>query len=172
MTPLDAQPNAMHYLSPTFGRTLRAMSLSPHLSLSELFTPIPPSEPLFTVPEPTTDGDASTVEHIRRLETHFGQDQLDTTTRSEAGAANRPSRKMSDVLEKGREELARRTGGRPCLRNPVAQLMKVLEDDKDRVEEEKEFVRDPNKLAKMGLLDRTERIVLESGLLASVFLGR
>jgi hypothetical protein len=33
-------------------------------------------------------------------------------------------------IEKGREELARRTGGRPCLRNPVAQLMKLLEDDK------------------------------------------
>jgi hypothetical protein len=148
------------------------MSLSPHLSFSELFTPIPPSEPLFTVPEPTTDGDASTVEHIRRLETHFGQDKFDTSSRPAAGAENRPTRrKMSDVLEKGREELARRTGGRPCLRNPVAQLMKLLEDDKDRVEQEKEFVRD-NKPAKLGLLDRTERIVLESGLLASVFLGR
>lgn len=162
----------MHYLSPTFGQTLRTMSLSPHLSLSEIFTPLPPSKPLFTVPEPTTDGDASTVEYIRRLETHFGQDKFDTSDGPKAGAENRPARRMSDVLEKGREELARRTGGRPCLRNPVAQLTKLLEDDKDRVEEEKDFVRDPSTLAKMGLLDRTERIVLESGLLASVFLGR
>ncbi|GAA5880700.1 hypothetical protein JCM3774_002799 [Rhodotorula dairenensis] len=164
------QPNALHYLAPTFSHVLRAMTFSPHLSLSELFTPVPPSNPLFTVAEPTTDGDASTVDQIRTLEAHFGQDQFDTSTRPRDGPD--AARRVNDAIEKGREELARRTGGRPCLRNPVAQLRKILEDDKARVDEEKEFVRNPNRLGKLGLLDRTERIVLESGLLASVLLGR
>ncbi|GAA5979891.1 hypothetical protein JCM10908_001454 [Rhodotorula pacifica] len=164
------QPNALHYLSPAFTQMLSAMPLTPHLSLSELFTPIPPSAPLFTVAEPTTDGDASTVEHIRALEAHFGQEQFDTSHPA-GGAGVDPKRRIKDSLEKGREELVRRTGGRPCLRSPVAQLMKVLEENKTRVEEEAEFVRDPKK-ARKGLLETTERIVLESGLLASVFLGR
>lgn len=165
-----AQPNALHYLAPAFSHTLRAMPLSPHLTLSELFTPTPPSKPLFTVAEPTTDGDASTVDQIRALEGHFGQEQFDTSARARDELA--ASRRINDVIEKGREELARRTGGRPCLRNPVAQLCKILEDDKSRIAEEKDFIRDLSRVGQMGLLDRTERIVLESGLLASVFLGR
>lgn len=145
------------------------MPLSATLSLPELFTPIPPSEPVFSVYEPTTDGDATTNDCIQALEQRFGQEQYDTSTEPDytgVGAVPR-SRRNSNVLDRSRDELARRTGGTPCLRSAVAQLMQTLRSDELRREES-------TKRSKKDkpLLDRTERIVLESGLLASVFLGR
>jgi len=79
------------------------------------------------------------------------------------GAERAGRESVAQRRERGREELARRTGSRATARSAAAQLLRVVQADERR-----------EGAAGMsgGVLGGTDRIVLEGGLLASVFLGR
>ncbi|GAA5919096.1 hypothetical protein JCM1841_005621 [Sporobolomyces salmonicolor] len=148
------QPHTLHYLLPAFTSLLTALDESPTSRLSSILT----TSSAFALEAPATSSDSSTSSQVRALEQHFGQLALASSTTATSPA---PNLTPSTVSEAGRIALAQRTGSRPWTRFSAAQLLKVRqEDERDSAAQGK------------GVLERTARIVLESGLLASVFLGR
>ncbi|GAA5974008.1 hypothetical protein JCM11641_008210 [Rhodosporidiobolus odoratus] len=141
------QPHALHYLTSTFPHLLAQLSSNPHLKLRDVLT----SASAFSHSTPATGNDSSTSSQVRSLESHFGVLALP------GSMANAPA-----TLAAGRAELARRTGSKPSTRGAAAQLMKVVQA----------YVRETDEgRLKQGVVEGTKRIVLESGLLAAVFLG-
>ncbi|GAA5853403.1 hypothetical protein JCM8547_002441 [Rhodosporidiobolus lusitaniae] len=143
------QPHTLNYLLPSFPSLLTHLSTSaPHVRLSSVLT----ASAAFPLPNPASGGDSSTGKQVRGLETHFG-----------ALAQASSSSSTPALLAEGRKLLASRTGSKVSTRQAVAQLIKVREGDEKEREEGR---------LKAGVLERTERIVMESGLLQAVFLGR
>ncbi|GAA5964251.1 hypothetical protein JCM21900_001802 [Sporobolomyces salmonicolor] len=148
------QPHTLHYLLPAFTSLLTALDESPTSRLSSILT----TASAFALEAPATSSDSSTSSQVRALEQHFGQLALASSTTATSPA---PNLTPSTVSEAGRIALAQRTGSRSWTRFSAAQLLKVRQgDERDSAAQGK------------GVLERTARIVLESGLLASVFLGR
>lgn len=149
--PPASQPSTLHYLSHSFPTLLASLQHSPQSRISSILS----SQTAFSLASPATSGDTSASSQVRDLEMHFGKLSIAQAMAEEGEEDHKPLPKAV-VLEAGRNELVRRTGGKVTSRSAVAQLLKVVQEKG----EEKE-----------GVLERTGRIALESGLLASVFLG-
>ncbi|BGP29117.1 hypothetical protein JCM10296v2_000855 [Rhodotorula toruloides] len=145
------QPAMLHYLSHSFPTLLASLQHSPQSRVSSVLS----SETAFALSSPATSGDTSASSQVRDFEMHFGKLAIAQAMASEGEEDHKPLAGRV-VLEAGRAELVKRTGGKVASRSPVAQLLKLVQEKG----EEKE-----------GVLDRTSKVVLESGLLASVFLG-
>ncbi|GAA5895494.1 hypothetical protein JCM5296_006781 [Sporobolomyces johnsonii] len=154
------QPHTLHYLLPAFPALLTTLDESPTSRLSGILT----TSSAFALEAPATSSDSSTSSQVRLLEQHFGQLALPSSTTASSPVPS-PSPSPSTVSEAGRVALAQRTGSRPWTRFSAAQLLKVRQGDERDLEAQK-ITRGE------GVLERTARIVLESGLLAAVFLGR
>ncbi|GAA6000338.1 uncharacterized protein JCM10292_001465 [Rhodotorula paludigena] len=154
------QPHTLHYLSHDFPSLLSTLIGSPQKRISAILT----AQSAFSLPEPSTCGDTSALPQVRELEHHFGE-LVQGSSGGEGGVAAGAARERAPfetaaLLEAGRQELARRTGSSPTSRSGAAHLLKAVQSDQATEAEGKE-----------GVMSRTGRVVLESGLLASVFLG-
>lgn len=149
--PPASQPNTLHYLSHSFPTLLASLQHSPQSRISSTLS----SQTAFSLASPATSGDTSASSQVRDLEMHFGKLAIAQAMAEEGEEGHKPL-PNAVVFKAGRNELVRRTGGKVTSRSPVSQLLKVVQEKA----EEKE-----------GVLERTGRIALESGLLASVFLG-
>ncbi|BGP21911.1 xylulokinase [Rhodotorula toruloides] len=145
------QPNTLHYLSHSFPTLLSSLQHSPQSRISSILS----SQTAFALSSPATSGDTSASSQVRALEMHFGKLAIAQVLAEEGEEDHKPLAK-GVVLEDGRDELVRRTGEKVASRSPISQLLKVVQEKGEENE---------------GVLDRTGRIVLESGLLASIFLG-
>ncbi|BGP13018.1 hypothetical protein JCM10213v2_000937 [Rhodosporidiobolus nylandii] len=126
---------------------LSRLNASPAVRLSSMLT----ATSAFALATPATGGDSSTSSQVRSLESHFGALSLPTPSSPAA------------QLAAGRAALAQRTGAKPTTRGAAAQLMKVVQGDLKEREEGR---------LRQGVVERSGRITLESGLLAAIFLGR
>ena len=108
--------------------------------------------------------DSSTMSQIKRIEQHFGELSISSTSLSdeeEEGKIWKPR----ELEEKGKDWFCSKTGGRILGRSAVGQLVKMREKDERCIEIGEIGVGG-------GVLGRTERIVLESQLFSSLFVGR
>ncbi|GAA6059595.1 hypothetical protein JCM10212_005094 [Sporobolomyces blumeae] len=162
----SGQPSVLHYLTPTFEAILATLAETPELDVSTMLT-----ADCFSLLTPPAANDTSTLTQVRDLERHFGRlilavPSTDSTSppsgSDEASSSVRPS--PIEILEAGRTAFAARTGSKPGTRQSAAQLLKIRQDDEAAIAQGELEEGD-------GILDRTGRIVLESGLLAAVFLG-
>ena len=105
------------------------------------------------------------MSQIKRIEQHFGELSLSSTSSSDEEEEEGKVWKPRELEEKGKEWFCSKTGGRILGRSAVGQLVQVREKDKRRIEIGEIGVGG-------GVLGRTERIVLESQLFSSLFVGR
>lgn len=104
------------------------------------------------------------MKQIRQLEQHFGRSSLSASLsleKDDQGTVLRPH----ELEEKGREWFCETTGGKVLGASAVGQLIKLREKD-ERDEEIGEVG------VGEGVLGRTEKVVLESQLFSSLFVGR
>ncbi|GAA5842289.1 hypothetical protein JCM9279_005334 [Rhodotorula babjevae] len=154
------QPNTLHYLSPAFPSLLASLSHTPCARLSSVLT----ANCAFSLAHPATAGDSSAGPQVRELELHCG----DTSAAAAAAAHGEEGSRRESVAqrrERGREDMARRTGSRATARSAAAQLLRVVQVDQGHEGGH-------GAGGSGGVLGGTDRVVLEGGLLASVFLGR
>ncbi|KPV78672.1 uncharacterized protein RHOBADRAFT_51111 [Rhodotorula graminis WP1] len=159
------QPHTLHYLSPSFPSLLSALSHTPCARISSILT----ADRAFSLAHPPTSGDSSAAPQVRELELHCGDSAASISAsmhEEEEGGSGRES--VAQRRERGRVEMARRTGSRATARSAAAQLLRVVQMDQGIGQE----LERGQVLGGSGVLGGTDRVVLEGGLFASVFLGR
>ena len=150
-----SQPHTLHYLSHDFPDLLDVLAKTPHARISSVLT----AADAFSLAHPATTGDSSAAPQVRELELHFGtRGAFDETKGSAPTVVS-----LAQRIERGREELARRTRSRFTARSGAAHLLRVVQTD---------MILQGENGAQVSAMDRRGRVVLEGGLLASVFLGR
>lgn len=171
------QPGVLHFLNPQFESLLAILDNSSSRRISEIIN----SSTAFTLEEPASSGDSSSMTQVRKLETHFGKLSLSSSS-STTSSSSSPSTSALTVssassyiltnqqhlqtLEKGREFFASKTGSRVLPQYSAAQLLKIREKDDESLENGEIPSREG------GVLGRTGRIVTESSLLSSIFSGK
>ncbi|GAA5961933.1 hypothetical protein JCM3765_006442 [Sporobolomyces pararoseus] len=173
----SGQPGVLHFLNPQFESLLAILDNSSSRRISEIVN----SSTAFTLEEPASSGDSSTMTQVRKLETHFGKlslssssspisssSSLSVSTRATSSASSSilTVQQHFQILEKGREYFALKTGSKVLPHYSAAQLVKIREKDDESLENGEIPSR------KAGVLGRTGRIVTESSLLSSVFVGK
>ncbi|GAA5983073.1 hypothetical protein JCM5350_006804 [Sporobolomyces pararoseus] len=173
----SGQPGVLHFLNPQFESLLAVLDNSSSRRISEIIN----SSTAFTLEEPASSGDSSSMTQVRKLETHFGKLSLSSsssTTSSSSSPSTSPltvsyasasiltNQQHLQTLEEGREFFASKTGSRVLPQYSAAQLVKIREKDDESLENREIPSREG------GVLGRTGRIVTESSLLSSIFSGK
>ncbi|GAA5896228.1 xylulokinase [Sporobolomyces salmoneus] len=179
------QPGVLHFLSPQFSSLLSTLAQTSHLSLSDIFTP----DTAFSIPDPPSVGDNSTVTQVRQFEQYFGTQLLSSPSVSSASSPlSRSSSSSSkggggqamssyekslrhfETLEKGRDYIVSKTGARITSQSSATRLLKLREKELYEIEMGERAAEEEG--GGGGVFGGNGRILLESGLMASILLGR